>query len=47
MRIWEDCLPGLDLSRLVFLDECGINTLMARFPVAALRENVWSLHRWR
>jgi transposase len=29
-EIWEDCLPGLDLSRLVFLDECGINTLMAR-----------------
>src|SRR5947209_7625344 len=27
---WEDCLPGLDLDRLVFLDECGINTLMAR-----------------
>ena len=25
-----DFLPGLDLSRLVFLDECGINTLMAR-----------------
>lgn len=30
-EIWEACLPGLDLSRLVFLDECGINTLMARF----------------
>jgi transposase len=29
-EIWQDCLPGLDLSRLVFLDECGINTLMAR-----------------
>lgn len=29
-EIWEYCLPGLDLSRLVFLDECGINTLMAR-----------------
>jgi transposase len=29
-EIWEHCLPGLDLSRLVFLDECGINTLMAR-----------------
>jgi transposase len=27
---WEHCLPGLDLDRLVFLDECGINTLMAR-----------------
>ena len=27
---WENCLPGLDLDRLVFLDECGINTLMAR-----------------
>lgn len=30
-EIWEHCLPGLDLDRLVFLDECGINTLMARF----------------
>jgi transposase len=30
-EIWEACLPGLDLTRLVFLDECGINTLMARF----------------
>lgn len=29
-EIWEQCLPGLDLSRLVFLDECGVNTLMAR-----------------
>lgn len=29
-EIWEHCLPGLDLDRLVFLDECGINTLMAR-----------------
>lgn len=29
-EIWEACLPGLDLSRLVFLDESGINTLMAR-----------------
>ena len=27
---WEYCLPGLDLNRLVFLDECGINTLMTR-----------------
>jgi len=27
---WEYCLPSLDLDRLVFLDECGINTLMAR-----------------
>lgn len=30
-EIWEHCLPGLNLDRLVFLDECGINTLMARF----------------
>jgi transposase len=29
-EIWERCLPGLDLGRLVFLDECGVNTLMAR-----------------
>lgn len=27
---WADSLPGLDLDRLVFLDECGINTQMAR-----------------
>lgn len=27
---WERCLPGLDLRRLFFIDECGINTLMAR-----------------
>jgi len=27
---WEDSLPGLDLDRLVFLDECGINLTMAR-----------------
>jgi len=27
---WEDSLPGLDLERLVFLDECGVNLLMAR-----------------
>jgi len=26
---WEHCLPGLDLDRLVFLDECGVNTLIA------------------
>ena len=27
---WEDCLPGLDLDRLVFFDECGVNTKMVR-----------------
>ena len=27
---WEQCLPGLDLERLVFFDESGVNTLMAR-----------------
>jgi transposase len=27
---WEECLPGLDLDRLVFFDESGVNTLMAR-----------------
>lgn len=27
---WEQCLPGLDLDKLVFFDECGVNTKMAR-----------------
>ena len=27
---WERSLPGVDLERFVFLDECGINTAMAR-----------------
>ena len=27
---WEHSLPGLDLEKLVFLDESGINTIMAR-----------------
>ena len=27
---WEQCLPGLDPEKLVFLDESGINTIMAR-----------------
>jgi len=27
---WEQCLPGLDLDKVVFLDECGINLLMTR-----------------
>jgi len=27
---WEECLPGLDLSKLVFFDESGVNTIMAR-----------------
>jgi transposase len=27
---WEACLPGLDLDRLVFFDESGVNTIMAR-----------------
>lgn len=27
---WEECLPGLDLDKLVFFDESGVNTLMAR-----------------
>jgi transposase len=27
---WEQCLPGLDLNKLVFFDESGVNTLMAR-----------------
>ena len=27
---WEECLVGLDLNRLVFFDESGVNTLMAR-----------------
>jgi transposase len=29
-EIWEQCLPGLNLEKLVFLDESGINTFMAR-----------------
>src|SRR5450755_259810 len=27
---WEECLVGLDLNMLVFFDESGVNTLMAR-----------------
>jgi transposase len=27
---WEHCLPGLDLEKLVFYDESGINAAMAR-----------------
>lgn len=27
---WEQCLPGLDLDKLVFFDECGVNTKMSR-----------------
>jgi len=27
---WQQSLPGLDLEKLVFLDESGINTAMAR-----------------
>lgn len=27
---WEQCMPGLDLEKLVFYDECGANTVMAR-----------------
>jgi len=27
---WEQCLAGLDLNKLVFFDESGVNTLMAR-----------------
>jgi 3-methyladenine DNA glycosylase Tag len=33
-RDWEQCLPGLDLNKLVFFDESGVNTLMARTRVA-------------
>ena len=29
-EIWEQCLPGLNLEKLVFLDESGITTAMAR-----------------
>ena len=29
-EVWEQCLAGLDLEKLVFLDESGINTAMAR-----------------
>jgi transposase len=27
---WEECLLGLDLEKLVFFDESGVNTMMAR-----------------
>jgi transposase len=27
---WAECLPGLDLNKLVFFDESGVNTTMAR-----------------
>ena len=27
---WRECLPGLDLNKLVFFDESGVNTMMAR-----------------
>lgn len=27
---WQECLAGLDLNKLVFFDETGVNTLMAR-----------------
>jgi transposase len=27
---WEQCMPGLDLDKLVFFDEIGVNTKMAR-----------------
>ena len=27
---WEHCLPGLDLDKLAFFDESGVNTIMAR-----------------
>jgi transposase len=29
-EVWAACVPGLDLDRLVFLDECGVNTAMFR-----------------
>ncbi len=27
---WEQCMPGLDLNKLVFFDEIGVNTKIAR-----------------
>jgi len=27
---WEQCMPGLDLDKLIFFDEMGVNTKMAR-----------------
>jgi transposase len=27
---WEECMPGLDLDKLVFFDEIGVNTKMVR-----------------
>lgn len=29
-QAWEQCLPGLDLDKLVFLDESGVHTTLAR-----------------
>ena len=34
---WEQCLPGLDLNKLVFFDESGVNTLMARLRGRCLK----------
>lgn len=34
---WERCVPGLDLDKLVFFDESGINTTMARLRGRCLR----------
>ena len=34
---WEECLPGLDLNKLVFFDESGVNTLMARLRGRSLK----------
>lgn len=34
---WEQCLPGLDLDKLVFFDECGVNTKMVRTHGRCLR----------
>jgi transposase len=29
-EVWEQSLPGIDVGKLVFLDESGVNTSMAR-----------------
>lgn len=29
-EIWSECVPGIDVEKLVFLDESGVNTAMFR-----------------
>ena len=34
---WQECLPGLDMNKLVFFDESGVNTMMARLHGRCLK----------